>query len=128
MSANVLQGNEKQMEEGEARRRRGTLAMEIKMKMKIQNEICTFSRMVGCPPEQICQLAKQNELTHTHTHTNSIPGKATKFAYHVRAVGKGRVGGALHIWEFLVAFGCSIKRDALCVSLSLAPFLLIITR
>lgn len=41
---------------------------KIKMKMKIQNEICTFSRMVACPPEQICQLAKQNEYTHTHSH------------------------------------------------------------
>lgn len=75
------------------------LGMKIKMKMKIQNEICTFSRMVACPPEQICQLAKQKEhtymLTHTHTHMHRCTHiandhrKATKFAYQVRVLLSG---------------------------------------
>lgn len=76
MSANVVRAmrtrcrtrvrTSARMEKGEYVRGMA-MGMKIKMKMKIQNEICTFSRMVACPPEQICQLAKQNEYTHTHT-------------------------------------------------------------
>lgn len=132
------------------------LGMKIKMKMKIQNEICTFSRMVACPPEQICQLAKQNEYTHmlthslTHTciHSHTLrhacahtlthcqrSQKSYKICISSKAFVEGDAGGRREhgeccqgvrssIWEFLVAFGGSIKR----VSQSLAPFLLIITR
>lgn len=110
------------MENGKWRMGKGN-GRKIKMKMKIQNEICTFSRMVACPPEQICQLAKQNEYTHMLTHTHSLTctcshshtdkhvhthshiandhRKATKFAYQVRVLLRGCRGA----WGMLL--GCS---------------------
>lgn len=124
---------------------------KIKMKMKIQNEICTFSRMVACPPEQIWQLAKQNEYTHahtyththshvhahTHTHTDTYVHiqshiandhrKATKFAYQVRVLlrgcrgGRGGMGNAVGVFGAL--FGNSLLHlgAALSASRSLSP-------
>lgn len=121
----------------------------MKIKMKIQNEICTFSRMVACPPEQICQLAKQNEYTHMLTHTHSLTctcshshtdthvhthshiandhRKATKFAYQVRVLLRGcrgvegGMGNAVGVFGAL--FGNSLLHlgPALSASRSLSP-------